>query len=97
MSPGKEIKKIDIPGERRNKGIYSFGKIDINLPLKKVKENLIDQLEQKYLSQLLKSKQGNINAVARSAQVDNKTLYEKMKRHGLRKEDFKNSSQETDS
>ena len=90
MTQGKEIKKIDIPGERRNKGIYSFGKIDVTLPLKKVKEQVVDQLEQKYLTQLLKTKQGNINAVARAAQVDNKTLYEKMKRHGLRKEDFKN-------
>jgi DNA-binding NtrC family response regulator len=90
MTPGKEIKKLDIPGERRNKGIYSFGKIDVNLPIKKVKEQVIDQLEQKYLTELLQAKHGNINAVARSAQVDNKTLYEKMKRHGLRKEDFKN-------
>lgn len=91
MTQGKEIKKLDIPGERRNKGIYSFGKIDVSLSLKKVKEQVIDQLEHKYLSELLMKKQGNINAVARSAQVDNKTLYEKMKRHGLRKEDFKNN------
>jgi DNA-binding NtrC family response regulator len=90
MTPGKEVKKVDIPGERRNKGIYSFGKIDVTFPLKKVKEQVIDQLEKKYLTQLLREKQGNINAVARSAQVDNKTLYEKMKRHGLRKEEFKN-------
>lgn len=91
MTQGREIKIIDIPGERRDKDIYSFGKIDVSFPLKKVKERVIDQLERKYLSQLLRNKQGNISAVARSAQIDNKTLYEKMKRYGLRKEDYKSS------
>jgi DNA-binding NtrC family response regulator len=89
MTPGKDITKIDIPGERRNKEIYSFGRIDINLPLKQVKREVIEQVERKYLKELLKKSRGNINQVARQAKIDNKTLYEKMKKYNYRKEDFK--------
>jgi DNA-binding NtrC family response regulator len=94
MTPGKDIVKMDIPGERRNKELYSFGKIDANLPLKQVKREIIDQVECKYLKELLKKNRGNINQVARQAKIDNKTLYEKMKRFDFRKEDFKNLSEE---
>jgi DNA-binding NtrC family response regulator len=94
MTPGKDIIKIDIPGERRNKDLYSFGKIDINLPLKQVKREIMDQVEQKYLKEILKKNRGNINQVARQAKIDNKTLYEKMKRFNYRKEDFKRSGME---
>ncbi len=89
MSPGKDIQKIDIPGERRNKNIYSFGKIDITLPLKQVKREIVEQVERKYLKELLTKHSGNINQVARQAKIDNKTLYEKMKKYSYRKENFK--------
>ncbi len=89
MTPGKDIIKIDIPGERRNKEIYSFGKIDANLPLKQVKREIIEQVERKYLKELLNKNRGNINQVARQAKIDNKTLYEKMRKFNYRKEDFK--------
>jgi DNA-binding NtrC family response regulator len=92
MTPGKDITKMDIPGERRNKDIYSFGKIDTNLPLKQVKREIIEQVERKYLKELLKKNRGNINQVARQAKIDNKTLYEKMKKFNYRKEDFKRLS-----
>ncbi len=89
MTPGKDIVKIDIPGERRNKEIYSFGKIDDSLPLKRVKHEIIEQVERKYLKALLKKNKGNINQVALQAKIDNKTLYEKMRKFNYRKEDFK--------
>jgi two-component system response regulator PilR (NtrC family)/two-component system response regulator AtoC len=94
MTPGKDIVKIDIPGERRNKEIYSFGKIDATLPLKQVKREIVEQVERKYLKELLKINRGNINQVARQAKIDNKTLYEKMRKFNYHKEDFKHSSEE---
>lgn len=94
MTPGKDITKIDIPGERRNKEIYSFGKIDASLPLKQVKREIVEQVERKYLKELLEKNKGNINQVALQAKIDNKTLYEKMRKFNYYKEDFKHSSEE---
>ena len=46
--------------------------------------------EKDYLRGLLIKHQGSISTTAKEAKVDNKTLYRKMKRHGLHKESFKN-------
>jgi len=45
--------------------------------------------EKEYLRGLLMKHEGSISATAVEANVDNKTLYRKMKRHGLQKESFK--------
>ncbi|MGH8543762.1 MAG: sigma-54-dependent transcriptional regulator [Gammaproteobacteria bacterium] len=48
--------------------------------------------EKDYLRGLLIKHRGSISATAKEAEVDNKTLYRKMKRHGLHKESFKDFS-----
>ncbi|MGH7828556.1 MAG: sigma-54-dependent transcriptional regulator [Candidatus Binatia bacterium] len=45
--------------------------------------------ERDYLRGLLIKHKGSIRSTAQEAKVDNKTLYRKMKRHGLHKESFK--------
>jgi len=45
--------------------------------------------EKEYLRGLLMKHEGSVSATAVEAKVDNKTLYRKMKRHGLQKESFK--------
>ncbi len=45
--------------------------------------------ERDYLEGLLSKHKGSINAVAKEADVDTKTLYRKMKKQGLTKESFK--------
>jgi DNA-binding NtrC family response regulator len=45
--------------------------------------------EKDYLRGLLIKHNGSISTTAKEAKVDNKTLYRKMKRHGLHKESFK--------
>ena len=49
--------------------------------------------EKEYLRGLLMKHEGSISATAVEAKVDNKTLYRKMKRHGLQKESFKELEQ----
>ena len=49
--------------------------------------------EKEYLRGLLMKHEGSISATAVEAKVDNKTLYRKMKRHGLQKESFKEFQQ----
>jgi DNA-binding NtrC family response regulator len=48
--------------------------------------------EKDYLRGLLIKHKGSISSTAKEADVDNKTLYRKMKRHGLHKESFKDFS-----
>jgi DNA-binding NtrC family response regulator len=45
--------------------------------------------EKDYLRGLLIKYKGGISSTAKEAKVDNKTLYRKMRRHGLHKESFK--------
>jgi len=45
--------------------------------------------EKEYLRNLLIKHKGAISLTASEAAVDNKTLYRKMRRHGLHKESFK--------
>jgi len=47
------------------------------------------QSEKDYLRGLLIKYKGGISSTAKEAKVDNKTLYRKMRRHGLHKESFK--------
>ena len=49
----------------------------------------LDQHEKEYLAALLRKNRGNIGATATFAGVNPKTLYLKMNRHGLTKEQFK--------
>jgi DNA-binding NtrC family response regulator len=45
--------------------------------------------EKEYLRSVLIKHKGAITSTAKEAKVDNKTLYRKMRRHGLHKESFK--------
>lgn len=56
-----------------------------------LKECLLNS-EKDYLRGLLIKHKGSISSTAKEADVDNKTLYRKMKRHGLHKESFKDFS-----
>ena len=58
---------------------------DSNLSLKQ----WLLRSEKEYLRSLLIKYKGAISLTAVEAKVDNKTLYRKMRRHGLHKESFK--------
>jgi len=48
-----------------------------------------DAFERAYLSLLLRFNEGRIGKTATKAGITSRALYEKMRHHGLRKEDFK--------
>ncbi|NVB39948.1 sigma-54-dependent Fis family transcriptional regulator [Pseudenhygromyxa sp. WMMC2535] len=58
-------------------------------PWKEVREQLLRAGERAYLEGLLRASGGRIGASARRAGIAERSLFEKMKRHGLRKEDFR--------
>ncbi|MBN2316440.1 MAG: sigma-54-dependent Fis family transcriptional regulator [Sedimentisphaerales bacterium] len=58
-------------------------------PWRTVRRTFLDRLEREYLRQLLESTNGHIGRTAKLADMRSRSLFDKMKKHGLRKEDFK--------
>ena len=58
--------------------------------LPEIQKHVFDYIERMYLEMALKKTQGRIDQTARLAGIHPRGLYNKMKRYGLRKEDFKN-------
>jgi len=58
-------------------------------PWKEFREHVLERLERAYLEDLLRRTAGRVGETARLAGMRPRSLYEKMKRHGLCKEDFK--------
>lgn len=56
---------------------------------KAVREDLLREGERTYLSNLLEQTGGRVGVAARRAGLAERSLFEKMRRHGLRKEDFR--------
>ena len=63
-----------------------------NGTLREVRSELVERIERAYLRNLLRRTIGNIGETARLADIDPRTLYNKMKAYGLRKEDFRKGS-----
>ena len=61
----------------------------LHLPWKSAREELLRQGERAYLVHLLRTTGGRIGLAARQAGIAERSLFEKMRRHGLRKEDFR--------
>ncbi|RMI02453.1 MAG: sigma-54-dependent Fis family transcriptional regulator, partial [Calditrichaeota bacterium] len=63
--------------------------VNENIPLKAHKEELISKFEKEYIARLLQKCDGNISQAAEKAGMHYKNFYEKMKRYGLSKWEFK--------
>lgn len=59
--------------------------------LRGLRAQTLEVVERAYLTELLRSVNGRVAEAARRAEVDPRSLYERMRRYGLRKEDFKRS------
>ena len=60
------------------------GPVNIDLPFKEAKAQVIDNFEREYIRELLKRHNGNLSAASRSAEVDRKHFRELLRKHGLR-------------
>jgi len=90
LEKGESITKETIarclqPGEQ---GSFHFFLYE-NMPFRDAKQDLLDRFEREYVSRLLEKHHGSITNAAREAELDYKNFFEKMKRHGLSKWDFK--------
>jgi len=58
--------------------------VDVSVPFKEAKRKIVDELERRYITELIDAHDGNISAAARAADVDRMTIYKMMNRAGLR-------------
>lgn len=85
-SQGEVIEEVDLPAPPQHVLDIPFssnGEGEMSL------KQWLGKSERDYLRRLLIKHRGGITSTAKEAGVDNKTLYRKMKRHGLHKESFK--------
>jgi DNA-binding NtrC family response regulator len=61
-----------------------------------VREGILLAGERAYLGAVLAETHGRVGEAAKRAGLSNRALFEKMRRHGLRKEDFRNAGSEDD-
>ena len=84
--PHETIEEVDLPAPPQRVVDYPF--LSISEGDMSLKRWLL-RSEKEYLRGLLIKHKGGISLTAQEAKVDNKTLYRKMRRHGLHKESFK--------
>lgn len=66
---------------------------DLRLPLKTIRDQTVERVERRYLTNLLKKNRGSIRLTAANAQIDVRTVLRKMKQFNLNRTDFKKASE----
>jgi len=91
LTTGDMIAEVDLPGSASGAVPASsgIGSIDDSLPLLQILEQIQERVEREYLDRLLKRYFGGIERTAKHAGITSRALYNKMKRYGLRKEDYR--------
>ena len=60
-----------------------FGDVDIEIPFKVAKQQLVDEFDRRYLQALLEAHDNNISAAARAAGIERMSIYKMIRRLGL--------------
>jgi DNA-binding NtrC family response regulator len=60
-------------------------------PLQEIRQEIVENFERAYITALLQATDGRVGETAKRAGIEPRSLYDKMKQYGLRKEDFRGS------
>jgi DNA-binding NtrC family response regulator len=63
--------------------------------LQEVRQEIVENFEQAYITALLQETGGRVGETAKRAGIEPRSLYDKMKHYGFRKEDFRKSRKES--
>jgi DNA-binding NtrC family response regulator len=91
MATGNTIQEKDLP-ERLKRGAQkkaSLPSFDAEEPLDAVIERIQGAVEREYLKRVLRKYHGHLGRCADHAGLNRRTLYNKLRTHGLRREDYK--------
>jgi len=70
------------PAAAADKGLLQT-RIDVSIPFKRAKRDLVDEFEKRFLRVLLKSTGGNISKAARTTGLDRMTIHKMAQKYGL--------------
>jgi DNA-binding NtrC family response regulator len=73
-------------------GMSSFSARCFEQPIRAARQAVVSEFEKAYLTRLLKQTGGRIDETARQAGIEPRSLFEKMKRYDLRKEDYRHQA-----
>ena len=98
---GNEITVDDLPASVSGREEMSIRELSedptvfpeewLQKPLKESRNEVLEQFERAYLTALLTSTNGRLGEAAKRAGIDDRTLFDKMKRYALDKKAFKNT------
>ncbi len=91
LTSGRIIEHVDLPDTALRLPVDDKPPVALHLSLKR----WLNEQEKQYLSQQLDVHDGKINLVARTAGIDVKTLYRKMRQYELDKRSFKRTKPES--
>jgi len=102
LAPENEIRVSDFRGgeswaDRESEGsapkaLPERREVSFDRPLAEAREEVSAAFERDYIERVLRVCRGRVGEAARKSGVNERTLYAMMRRHGLRKEDFRRSS-----
>ncbi|MGE0192582.1 MAG: sigma-54 interaction domain-containing protein [Planctomycetota bacterium] len=91
FASGTRIEDSDLP-ERLRRAEGTSGPLpsfDVDAPLQEVLDGLRERVEREYLKRLLRRYKGLVGRVATHAGLNRRTLYNKMRAHGLDRREFR--------
>ncbi len=91
MATGNLIQEKDLPERLRRSTLKkaTLPAFDAEEPLDAVLERLQGAVEREYLKRVLRKYHGHLGRCAEHAGLNRRTLYNKLRSHGLRREDFR--------
>jgi two-component system, NtrC family, response regulator AtoC len=98
LAPGQEITPADLPDTIASplrapavgpSALTPWSPDDFALPLDDARRHLVESFEHEYLDHHLRLTQGNVGRTADAIGIDPRTLFNKMKLYGLRKENYR--------
>ena len=92
LLPNHPTAGMEAPPKREQ----SFGDVDIDVPFKTAKQQLVDEFDRRYLTALLEAHDNNISAAARAAGIERMSIYKMIRRLGLDEGSKKRASSQSD-
>lgn len=101
LCEGEQIRLIDLPDTIRSPHDAAANPVDeadlvggtvFDKPLESARREMIERFERAYLTHHLKHCAGRVGDTAKRIGIEPRSLFDKMKRYGLRKEDFRNAA-----
>lgn len=71
--------------------VYAMLPVDMEIPIAEARRKVLDDFEQRYLSRLLLKNKGRLTKTAEEAGITTRQLHKLMSRHGIHKEEFKDT------